>query len=93
DEIKQYQEFLDGLVRKYTGKVATAMMVDPFPVWSELEFVPASILVKVREVGCSMSVDKWKSLTTLQRFALVKLSREGHESKNFPIALKEFALL
>jgi hypothetical protein len=68
------------------------MPVDPFPLWSESGFVPASILEKVRGLGCSIPVERWQSLTTLQRFALVKLSREGHESKNFPIALKEFGI-
>ncbi|MHC5830222.1 MAG: nitrate reductase associated protein, partial [Nostoc sp.] len=32
-------------------------------------------------------------LTPLQRFALIKLSRAGHENKNFPTAIAEFHLL
>jgi hypothetical protein len=35
----------------------------------------------------------WRKLTPLQRFALVKLSREGREHRNLAAALREFGLL
>ena len=35
----------------------------------------------------------WRSLSDLQRFALVKLSRDNHDNVNFVPALREFGLL
>jgi hypothetical protein len=44
-------------------------------------------------LNCHISTDQWKSLSALQRFALLKLYRPGHENKNFKKALKEFGLI
>jgi hypothetical protein len=44
------------------------------------------------EFGIAISLLQWRELTNLQRFALIKLSRPGHESKNFIKALKEFGI-
>ena len=51
------------------------------------------ITEKMNEFGLLISIQQWKTLTHLQRFALLKLSRPGHESKNFPKAMKEFGLI
>jgi hypothetical protein len=40
-----------------------------------------------------VTLQQWASLTPLQRFALIKLSRSSHEDKNFLPALKEFHLV
>jgi hypothetical protein len=48
---------------------------------------------KAMELHQTISTEQWTGLTTLQRFALLKLCREGHENRNFPIALKEFGLM
>ena len=47
----------------------------------------------MNEFGLIISKQQWKTLTQLQRFALLKLSRPGHESKNFIRAVKEFGLI
>ncbi|MBC7424630.1 MAG: hypothetical protein H7334_14405 [Ferruginibacter sp.] len=39
-----------------------------------------------------ITVYKWKRLTHLQRFALLKLFSPRHENKNFPKAMVEFGL-
>jgi hypothetical protein len=41
----------------------------------------------------NITAQQWEKLTPLQRFALIKLSRSGHENKNFPKAMAEFNLL
>ena len=38
------------------------------------------------------SPEQWHTLSPLQRFALLKLTREGHESANFVPAMAEFGL-
>ncbi|MGK7938235.1 MAG: nitrate reductase associated protein, partial [Xenococcaceae cyanobacterium] len=47
---------------------------------------------KASEVDVAITQEQWKSLTPLQRFALIKLSRPSHENKNFLPAAKEFGL-
>ena len=47
---------------------------------------------KAIELGKRIEPEQWKNLTMLQRFALSKLIRPGHESKNFIPALLEFGL-
>ncbi len=93
EEVKQYHVYLAGLVKKHTGKEATGLEIDLKPAWANKEEMPVSVLDKLKEFGWSVSIDQWEALTNLQRFALVKLSREGHESKNFPKAVKEFELV
>jgi hypothetical protein len=93
EEIEQYHAYLADLVKKHTGKEATGLTIDLHPAWANRDEIPAPVLDKLKEFGWSVSTDQWKALTNLQRFALVKLSREGHESKNFPKAVKEFELV
>lgn len=40
----------------------------------------------------AISIEGWARLTGLQRFALVKLSRDNHDNVNFVPALREFGL-
>jgi hypothetical protein len=44
-------------------------------------------------MGVDLHTQQWSQLTPLQRFALMKLSRKGHENKNFYPALQEFGLV
>ena len=48
---------------------------------------------KAKEFNLILTQEKWGTLTSLQRFALLKLCKPGHENKNFSKALKEFNLL
>jgi len=92
DEANQYHHYLAGLVEKYTGKGATALVVDRNPEWAN-ENVPQILNEKLKEFDWKLSKTEWENLTILQRFALMKLLREGHENKNFQKAMKEFGLL
>jgi hypothetical protein len=59
----------------------------------DIKVIPAILQEKAKEFIKEISITQWQSLTCLQRFALIKLSRPGHENRNFPIALKEFGLM
>ena len=93
NEIGKYHVYLDTLVQRHTGKPSTKMEVDINPLWADLTAVPETLLQKAAEYNCNISVGQWKNLTALQRFALLKLQRPGHENKNFPIAMREFKLM
>jgi hypothetical protein len=89
-EIVAYRSFLQQLVLDATGAPASDLPAAEQPEWlNELE-VPVSIVSKSQEFGLEFGQEAWRSLTPLQRFALIKLSRSSHENKNFLPALQEF---
>jgi len=92
DEAKAYKSYLTALIRTHTGKEATALQIDQYPLWADVNTVPTMLGEKLKTFGCDLSAHQWSALTDLQRFALLKLCKEGHENKNFPKAIKEFRL-
>ena len=93
EEIHKYNKYLAGLVKKYTNREATALEVDPYPLWSHLYSIPCILTEKLNEFNWKISLEEWRDLSCLQRFALLKLCRAKHENKNFPKAMKEFRLV
>ena len=93
DEAGRYNQHLAGLIKKYTGREATPLIVDTHPAWADLTTVPGMLQEILKGFGWTLPETAWKKLTTLQRFALLKLCKEGHENKNFPKAMKEFGLV
>jgi hypothetical protein len=92
EERQSYKKYLADLVVKYTGKEASEMKVEQHPVWSDTDTVPEALNEKAKEFGWQITVEQWRSLRNLQRFALTKLYKSGHENKNFPKAIREFGL-
>ena len=90
DEIVAYRQALSTLIWQRTGNTATEIPVPENPPWSRMDEIPYTIKEKLEESGSFLSLDQWRSLTDLQRFALLKLSYPGHENRNFPKALAEF---
>ena len=89
---EQYAGYLAGLIKKYTRRDPTSMEVNKTPAWKDLHSIPGILIEKLKEFDWSLPIAQWKDLTDLQRFALLKLCRPGHENKNFPRAMKEFNL-
>jgi len=92
DQIKAYKNYLQNLVMQYTGSPAKELDIDPNPPWLNAQSIPASVQDKAREFNLHITVEAWETLTPLQRFALIKLSRPSHENKNFYRAIQEFSL-
>lgn len=92
-DIQSYQEYLQQLILERTGTPATKLPIEPDPAWLNSATVPTSLQEKAQEINITITPQKWAALTPLQRFALIKLSRPGHENQNFPKAMKEFNLL
>lgn len=92
-EIQSYQEYLQNLILELTGTPATKLPVESLPPWMNTTTVPPSLEEKLQEIGVTITLQQWAMLTPLQRFVLIKLSRSGHENKNFPHAMAEFNLL
>ena len=92
-EIKKYHSLVQEIVLKNTGHEAKLLFIENKPEWANIKKVSEEVNEKAKEFGWQISVKEWKRLNSLQRFALLKLSRPGHENKNFPIAMKEFKLV
>ena len=93
EEVVDYNKYLARLVKQYTGKKATPIEVAKFPAWADRTIIPGIVVAKADEFNWSISEDQWKSLSDLQRFALLKLCKGGHENRNFPKAMREFKLV
>jgi hypothetical protein len=92
DEKKSYHDYLAGLVMKYTGAIATPLQADLQPAWADPSIIPQQLEERAEQLNRKISIAEWQGLTYLQRFALLKLCRPGHESKNFIKALNEFKI-
>ncbi|MET3926659.1 nitrate reductase associated protein [Devosia sp. 2618] len=61
--------------------------------WSNTNTVPEVVVLQAKGEDVSApSLSQWRALTDQQRFALIKLTRPGHENKNFVPAMREFGL-
>ncbi|MFP4132835.1 MAG: nitrate reductase associated protein [Halothece sp.] len=93
EEARAYKEYLQKLVINHTGNPAKELEIDPNPPWLNPDLIPEQLQVKVSEFNMKITQQQWQTLTPLQRFALIKLSRPSHENKNFYPALEEFGLI
>jgi hypothetical protein len=92
-EIDDYREYLRQLILQQTGLEPTMLAVDSQPPWLKDREIPASVKERTRELLVDLELSQWQQLTSLQKFALIKLTRSQHENNNFLPALKEFGLL
>lgn len=91
-EIAAYRNQLQALVTQKSGAPAKTLAIDPQPPWLALQ-IPDTVTQQANRHQVSLTSQQWLALTPLQRFALIKLSRPGHENRNFLPALAEFGLL
>ncbi len=92
-EIKAYREHLQQLVIGCVGQPPSELAIDIHPEWNNSIIIPASVQEQAQSLKLNFTVEQWAHLSTLERFALIKLSRSDHENHNFLPALKEFHLV
>lgn len=92
-EIKEYADYLQELVKEKTGEYAKNLKIESNPQWSNIEEIPEQVIKKTEEFNFKLTLSQWQNLDDLQRFVLIKLSKSGHENRNFLPALKEFKLI
>jgi hypothetical protein len=92
-ETQAYRSYLRDLVHLHTGEFPSDLPVEAEPDWTQTATIPASVQEKGTAIGTPITLEQWASLSSVQRFALIKLSRSQHENKNFLPALKEFRLV
>lgn len=92
NDASAYASTVQALVQQVQGAPAGTLPIETNPAW-ESEAVPPEVMAQADQVGGAVTPEAWRSLTPLQRFALIKLSRPGHENRNFYPALAEFGLV
>jgi hypothetical protein len=92
-EVQTYREIVHQLVTLHGGDRPSDLPIDLTPEWHDAGAIPTSVQVQSSSFGITLTLEQWASLTPLQRFALIKLSRSNHENRNFLPALKEFELV
>jgi hypothetical protein len=91
-EVAAYHEALQNLIEAKTGSRAKVLDIEANPLWTQTD-IPNQVLEKAQECQVEITPAQWQSLSNLQRFALIKLSRPSHENHNFVPAFKEFGLI
>jgi hypothetical protein len=93
ESIAPYAEMVRQMIRDRTAETASELDIDPTPPWLDPATIPASVQSKALTVGVTLYTQQWATLEPIKRFALIKLSRSGHENNNFLPALQEFHLV
>ena len=92
-DVASYRRVLYAFVTECAGEEPATITVSTHPPWAD-DHVPDQLTRAATAGGFSSpSALQWRRLTPLERFALVKLSREGHEHRNLGAAFREFGLL
>ena len=93
-ETERYRSGLLDLIARCNVGEAVPLSVEVNPVWADPASVPDLVAGQLERQGLApLPAEVWSRLTTLQRFALVKLSRPGHDNDNLAPALLEFGIL
>ena len=92
-EAEAYRDALTALIALRTGETAKPLTDVPCGRWDNAGSVPAVVADYARSLGLAPpSLRQWAALHRLQRFALIKLTRDNHDNVNFAPAMREFGL-
>ncbi len=92
-DIADYRRALQALIMATSDREPRVLNVGGSRLWEDPE-VPEQVRRRTLELGAiPPAPSQWRALTPLQRFALIKLSRDGDHARNLMPALREFELL
>ena len=92
-EITCYRNLVTALIKDKCNSQPAFIPVDQNQSWSVIDRVDPMVVAQAEKYNHCISVQQWAALNTLQRFALLKLCRPGHENRNFRPAMIEFELI
>lgn len=75
------QEMADGMVKDLPIAMGEA--------WQTLGLIPEAVQQAALERSVSISINQWAALFEVERFALCKLARPGHDHHNLDAAFSE----
>ncbi|MGH8144177.1 MAG: nitrate reductase associated protein [Steroidobacteraceae bacterium] len=89
-----YRQVLMGMVEARTGQAPKSLEIESDPEWAANDRIPQQLRAYMEALDLRpLTTSQWRQLGRVQRFALLKLSRPGHDNDNFMPALREFGLL
>jgi hypothetical protein len=92
-EIEIYRAVLTELVIVRAGEDTRALPPLADTPWTQTERTAEAVVHFAQSIGIAAPTDaEWAALTELERFVLVKLSRDNHDNLNFLPAMREFGL-
>ncbi len=92
-EVEAYRAGLVALIALRAGEPARTLVEAPCAQWNDPDNVPTSVAQQAHLVGLAPpSRTQWGRLTRLQRFVLLKLTRDKHDNLNFAPAMIEFGI-
>jgi len=92
-EVEAYRARLVELVTLRAKEEAKPLPEPPAALWELVGEAPPVVTAYAQSVGVSPpTAREWRRLTELQRFALIKLTRDNHDNVNFVPAMREFGL-
>lgn len=92
-DVEDYRERLILLVAERAGEMARPLAEPPLALWEAIGDAPPVVTDYARSVGAPPpGPEAWSRLTELERFALIKLTRDNHDNVNFLPAMREFGL-
>lgn len=93
-EVMDYRRTLVRMVAQNTAEPIVDLRPDPEPAWTDPMRLPELVIAQAAKAGVAPPTgSQWAALSTLQRFALLKLARSNHDNDNFAPAMREFGLL
>ncbi len=93
-EVALYRTTLTEFIARCTGEPAKSIDAAEEVAWAVANEVPEAVTIQATSRGVMPpTADQWCKLTDLQRFALLKLTRPGHDNENFVPAMLEFGIL
>jgi hypothetical protein len=93
DEIDRFRKAVVSFATAHCGEAIRWLPADTDPSWVDATRVPSDIARQAAIAGVAPpSVSCWARLSTLERFALLKLARSDHDNHNFIPALYEFGI-
>ena len=93
-EIEAYATRLSGLIASRTHEAIRPLPEPPTALWEAAGETPAVVTNYARSLGVPPpSPRQWSELSELQRFVLIKLTRDSHDNVNFLPAMREFGII
>ena len=92
-EVEAYRVALTALVALRANEIAKPLAEPPCGQWDDGCEVAPVVAGYARGLGVRPpSRQEWAALSPLQRFVLIKLTRDNHDNVNFIPAMREFGL-
>lgn len=94
EDVVNYRAVVIGAIEGQADEPPKLFAVEAEPAWADGSRTALAVTAWSTNIGVAPPADtQWCALSDLQRFALLKLTRAGHDNDNFYPALVEFGLV